>query len=78
MTIQINRYRLAYRGDGEYWIFDQSYNEHRVICRFNTNNKETNKALAELCLNELNTGKYEKEHKKWNLSEMLKEAIKYG
>ena len=61
MTVKINRYKVSksanFKGDKARAIID--YSSYREIITFDTDNEETNQKLAEVVLNELNTGKYE-------------------
>ena len=58
MTVKIYKYRLLVRKD-YCQIFDKSYFEDKPIITFNSANEKLNTELAEFCLKELNTGKYE-------------------
>lgn len=58
MSIKIDKYILKVY-PGQCQIVDRSCYEDRTVLTFTFKNNETNKKFAELCLKELNTGKYE-------------------
>ena len=64
MIVKINRYEIKggtyYSKSGKSKVIID-YLEYREICSFNTNNEKLNQILAEIVLNELNTGKYEED-----------------
>ena len=57
MTVQIDRYAIYESPSPKVIIYDKEL--ERNICSVNTLNKENNVALANILLDELNTGKYE-------------------
>jgi len=58
MSVKIDKYELLVRMN-YCQIFDKSYFEDKPIITFNIANGKANKKLAEMCLKELNSGKYE-------------------
>ena len=59
MSVMIDRYELKYVASPKIIIFDNKL--QRNICSVNTLNRENNVLLANILLDELNTGKYEEE-----------------
>lgn len=59
MSVKNDKYVLKFEQSPKVIIFDNML--QRNICSVNTLNKENNEVLAEILLNELNTGKYEEE-----------------
>lgn len=59
MTVQIDRYALYETQSPKVIIYDKEL--ERNICSVNTLNRENNIALANILLDELNTGKYEEQ-----------------
>ena len=57
MTVQIDRYELKEEASPKIIVFDNKL--QRNICSVNTLDKENNVLLANILLDELNTGKYE-------------------
>lgn len=59
MSVQIDRYELNGEQSPKILVLDKKTNS--FICSLNTVNKEYNLALANILLDELNTGKYEED-----------------
>lgn len=59
MSVKIDRYSLSDEASPKIIIFDNKL--QRNICSVNTLNRENNVLLANILLDELNTGKYEEE-----------------
>ncbi len=59
MTVQIDRYVIYETQGPKIVIYDKEL--ERNICSVNTLNRENNVALANILLDELNTGKYEEQ-----------------
>ncbi len=64
MTVKMDRYKII--GDRYYSRSGtargiQDFLKNEVIMSFDTHNEELNQKFAEMMLEELNTGKYEKE-----------------
>lgn len=59
MSVLIDRYVLNLENSPKVLIYDKKL--ERVICSVNTLDRENNVALANILLDELNTGKYEED-----------------
>lgn len=59
MSVLIDRYVLNLENNPKVLIYDKKL--ERTICSVNTLDKENNVALANILLDELNTGRYEEE-----------------
>jgi hypothetical protein len=59
MSVKIDRYQLNYEKSPKIIIFDNKLQKN--ICSVNTLDKDNNELLAQILLDELNTGKYEGE-----------------
>ena len=59
MSVLIDRYVLNLENSPKVLIYDKKL--ERVICSVNTLDRENNVALANILLDELNTGRYEEE-----------------
>lgn len=59
MSVKIDRYELKEDASPKIIVFDNKL--QRNICSVNTLDKENNILLANILLDELNTGKYEEE-----------------
>lgn len=59
MSVKIDRYELNDEASPKIIVFDNKL--QRNICSVNTLDKENNVLLANILLDELNTGKYEEE-----------------
>ena len=59
MSVKIDRYQIRYEKSPKIVIFDNKLQKN--ICSLNTLDKDNNESLAQILLDELNTGKYEEE-----------------
>lgn len=59
MSVKIDRYELNEEASPKIIVFDNKL--QRNICSLNTLDKENNILLANILLDELNTGKYEED-----------------
>lgn len=59
MSVKIDRYELKEEASPKIIVFDNKL--QRNICSVNTLDKENNVLLANILLDELNTGKYEED-----------------
>ena len=59
MTVKIDRYEIMEGQSPKVWIYDNKMQMN--IASINTKNKDHNMSLAQIILDELNTGHYEEE-----------------
>ena len=59
MTVKIDRYQIRFEKSPKIVVFDNKLQKN--ICSLNTLKKDDNVALAQIVLDELNTGNYEEE-----------------
>ena len=61
MSVKIDKYIIVDNCHEGVDVVDQTRIMHRYIVGINTGSKDVDMILAQLCLDELNTGKYELE-----------------